>query len=69
MQTVNRIVSDLQAEFPNVRGFSLANLWRMRQFYVVYSSPEFLAQAAPEIRKAKGEFLAQVARESDFVTG
>jgi len=46
---VERLASDLRAEFPNMRGFSVANLWRMKQVYLVYTSPEFLAQAAREL--------------------
>jgi predicted nuclease of restriction endonuclease-like (RecB) superfamily len=45
---VERLAADLLPEFPDMRGFSSFNLWRMRQLYVEYSSPEFLAQAVPE---------------------
>ena len=65
---VERLAADLRAEFPDMRGFSLANLWRMKQFYLAHTSPEFLAQAARELGPApkgmsKTEFLAQAARE------
>ncbi|MBN1653549.1 MAG: DUF1016 family protein [Deltaproteobacteria bacterium] len=60
---VERLAADLRAEFPDMRGFSSFNLWRMRQFYLEYSSPEFLAQAAPEMKKARGKFLAQAVPE------
>ncbi|MBX3276397.1 MAG: DUF1016 family protein [Acidobacteria bacterium] len=46
---VERLAADLRAEFPDMRGFSPFNLWRMRQLSLEYSSPEFLAQAVPEI--------------------
>jgi len=45
---VERLAADLRAEFPDMRGFSSSNLWRMRQFYIESSAPEFLAQAVPE---------------------
>jgi predicted nuclease of restriction endonuclease-like (RecB) superfamily len=60
---VERLAADLQAEFPDMRGFSRFNLWRMRQFYLELSSPEFLAQAVPELKKAPGKFLAQAVPE------
>ena len=58
---VERLASDLRAEFPDMRGFSVANLWRMKQFYLVHTSPEFLAQAAREMKKTRGQFLPQTA--------
>lgn len=45
---VERLAADPRAEFSDLRGFSSFNLWRMRQLYIEYSSPEFLAQAVPE---------------------
>ena len=47
---VERLAADLRTEFPSMRGFSPANVWRMRQFYEVYSSGAFLAQAAPAFK-------------------
>ncbi len=61
---VERLAADLRAEFPDIRGFSVANLWRMKQFYSVHTSPEFLAQAARELKKNQGQFLVQVAPET-----
>lgn len=46
---VARLSADLLAAFPDMRGFSAANLWRMKQFYLAHTSAEFLAQAAREI--------------------
>jgi len=34
---VERLAHDLQIEFPDVRGFSDQNLWRMRRFYEAYA--------------------------------
>lgn len=65
---VERFAADLRAEFPDMQGFSQANVWRMRQFFETYSTSEFLAQLARELRKGEpaavtAEFLAQAARE------
>jgi predicted nuclease of restriction endonuclease-like (RecB) superfamily len=46
---VERLAADLRAEFPDMRGFSADNLWRMRQFFAEYSTAGFLEQAVPEI--------------------
>lgn len=65
---VERFASDLRAEFPDMHGFSRANVWRMRQFYETCTAPDFLAQLARELPKsepasATADFLAQAARE------
>ena len=46
---VELLSRDLQKAFPGLTGFSAANLWRMRQFYFAWVSPEFLAQAVREL--------------------
>ena len=46
---VEHLAADLRVEFPDMRGFSNANIWRMRQFFDCYSNNEFLAQAAREM--------------------
>ena len=33
---VERLAADLQKEFPGIKGFSVQNLWYMRQFYLEY---------------------------------
>ena len=65
---VERFASDLRAEFPAMRGFSPANVWRMKQCYEAYSGPEFLAQAVREMGPVAAgmpqkQFLSQVVRE------
>lgn len=45
---VERLATDLRAEFPDARGFSAVNLWRMRRFVAEHTAPEFLAQIARE---------------------
>lgn len=46
---VERLAADLQAEFPGVRGFSVQNLWYMRQFYLAYHDNEKLQPLVGEI--------------------
>jgi predicted nuclease of restriction endonuclease-like (RecB) superfamily len=47
------VVSDfakfIQAERPDIKGFSASNIWRMRQFYETYKENETLAPLAREI--------------------
>jgi predicted nuclease of restriction endonuclease-like (RecB) superfamily len=62
---VERLSADLRAEFPDMRGFSVVNLWRMKQLFLTHTSPEFLAQAVREF-KGEGsdtEKLSQAVRE------
>jgi predicted nuclease of restriction endonuclease-like (RecB) superfamily len=65
---VERFAADLRAAFPGMRGFSQANVWRMKQFFETYSESVFLAQLARELRSGlqdlgAPDFLAQAARE------
>ena len=62
---VETLSRDLKIEFPQMTGFSSDNLWRMRQFYSGYSSPEFLSQAREGLNQLKiVEFLEQTVPES-----
>ncbi len=62
---VERLAADLQTEFPDMRGFSIVNLWRMKQLYLVHTAPEFLSQAVREMKigDADPAKLAQAVRE------
>lgn len=60
---VDRISKDLLRVFPDMRGFSPQNLWRMRQLYQDHTDATFLrafAQGTPKTTKAK---LSQAVRE------
>jgi predicted nuclease of restriction endonuclease-like (RecB) superfamily len=46
---VERLSRDLKQEFSGVAGFSVQNLWYMRQFYVEYNSHERLQPLVGEI--------------------
>jgi predicted nuclease of restriction endonuclease-like (RecB) superfamily len=47
---VERLADDLRAAFPDMRGFSVVNLWRMKQLFLEHTSPEFLSQAVKELK-------------------
>ena len=46
---VERLAKDLQRAFPEISGLSLPNIWRMKQFYLTHSAPDFLSQAVREL--------------------
>lgn len=46
---VQNLAADLQKEFPGTQGFSVAGLWRMRNFYQTYKENEKLAPLVREI--------------------
>ena len=46
---VENLSHDLQKEFPGIKGFSIANLWRMRLFYLAYNENKKLAPLVREI--------------------
>ena len=42
---VEQLSKDLQTEFPNIKGFSERNMWRMRDFYLTYQKlPPLVAE-------------------------
>ena len=50
---VETLARDLQTEFVGMSGFSVQNLWYMRQFYLEYSASELLQPLVGEISWAK----------------
>ena len=75
---VEILAKELQLEFPGVKGFSAANLWRMRNFYLNYCEHEKLAPLVREISWSKNivimerckdylerEFYIKIVRNSD----
>ena len=46
---VEIVAKDLQSEFKGISGFSQANIWRMRNFYLAYKDNTILAQLVREI--------------------
>jgi predicted nuclease of restriction endonuclease-like (RecB) superfamily len=51
---VEKLSRDLRRRFPGTQGFSPQNLRRMQRFHLAHSSPEFLSQAASELRLPRG---------------
>lgn len=66
---VEQISIDLQREFPDSNGFSVRNLWYMKQWYLFYSEADTkLQQPVAELESQKlqqpvAEFLQQPVRE------
>jgi len=65
---VKRLASDLRRAFPDAKGFSAPNLWRMQQFYLTHTSTAFLSQAVREIARKDAKTtspqkLSQAVRE------
>ncbi|MFM8982464.1 MAG: YhcG family protein [Spartobacteria bacterium] len=65
---VEFVAADLRHEFPSVTGFSAQNVWRMRQFFILHTQPDFLSQVVREIKKTvqptpSDELLSQIVRE------
>jgi predicted nuclease of restriction endonuclease-like (RecB) superfamily len=46
---VEELAKELEKEFPGTKGFSAANLWRMRNFYMSYKDNSILAPLVREI--------------------
>jgi predicted nuclease of restriction endonuclease-like (RecB) superfamily len=56
---VETLAQDLQKELPGIQGFSSANLWRMRNFYLAYQKKEKLAPLVREISWTKNVIIMQ----------
>lgn len=56
---VETLARDLQNEFPGMQGFSSANLWRMRNFYLAYGDSEKLAPLVREISWTKNVIIME----------
>ncbi|MDR0306682.1 MAG: DUF1016 N-terminal domain-containing protein [Chitinispirillales bacterium] len=73
---IEQLSRDLKKEFPEMTGFSRANLFRIKKFYKFYSSilqgSEFVAQPVRQLENNGSEFVAQPVRQlenngSEFV--
>ena len=54
---VERLAKDLQRAFPEMSGFSARNIWRMTQFFLDHSAPDFLAQVVRESGSKSSQLL------------
>jgi len=60
---VENLSKDLQSEFPGIQGFSSANLWRMRAFYLQYKDNEKLAPMVREISWTKNIAIVEKCKD------
>ena len=63
---VNQVSLDLQAEFPEVKGFSARNLWNMKKWYLFYAENDGISdvlQTFNSLIDTESEKLQQVAAE------
>lgn len=44
---IEQVSLNLQNEFPEVRGFSIRNLWNMKKWYLSYASSENRKKTVP----------------------
>lgn len=63
---VEQVSLDLQAEFPNAKGFSARNLWNMKKWYLFYAKAERISEMLQSFNmliNADGKKLQQVVAE------
>lgn len=60
---VEKMASDLQAEFAGTGGFSASNLWRMKAFYEEYRSATKLAPLVREIGWSHNSLILERCKE------
>ena len=60
---VELLSKELRKEFPDVRGFSARNLWRMRNLYVEYKDVEILPPLVAEISWSKNVTIMEKCKD------
>lgn len=65
---VQVLSKELQKEFPGAKGYSAANLWRMRNFYLSYCDSEKLAPLVREISWSNNVVIMEKCKD-DLVVG
>lgn len=67
---VEQVSLDLQAAFPESKGFSTSNLWRMKQWYLFYSKEsEKLAQFGREIQSIDYQIVKRLHQLGGEIVG
>lgn len=61
---VKNLAKDLQAEFPGIKGFSVQNLWYMRQFYLTYFKNPKLQPLVGEISWTKNLIIMSSCKDN-----
>ena len=59
---VEQVSLDLKREFPNADGFSVRNLWYMKQWYLFYTQreEEILHQAGAELQRIENQYVTKM---------
>ena len=60
---IKTLSNELQNEFPEIRGFSVSNLWHMAQFYSEYNSHEKLETLSREISWSKNIIIMKKCKD------
>jgi len=60
---VENLASDLQNEYPGMKGFSARNLWNMRNFYVLYSDNQKLQPMVAEVSWTKNLVIMEKCKD------
>ncbi|MCL2065388.1 MAG: PDDEXK nuclease domain-containing protein [Candidatus Cloacimonetes bacterium] len=55
------LAKELQKEFPGVKGYSAANLWRMRTFYIEYTEKTILQTPPAELQEIDNKTVINLA--------
>ena len=66
-KVVQRLAKDMAAEFPELGGFSRANLLRMRNFYDTWKPVEMMPQPVAQFEVTPPEPLAQLSWSSNII--
>ena len=64
---VEVLSKEIQKEFPEVKGFSASNLWRMRNFYLTYKDIKNLAPLVREISWTKNIVITEMGGNFAFM--
>ena len=60
---VEILAKELKEEFPDVKGFSARNLWRMRNFYMEYKDSKILPPLVAEISWSKNYIIMEKCKD------
>ncbi len=55
--TVDELAGYIDTRYPSMRGFNRRGLYRMKQFYEVYSAPEFVSALMTQLQKTDNEVI------------
>jgi predicted nuclease of restriction endonuclease-like (RecB) superfamily len=61
---IEKLASELQSEFPGVKGFSARNLWNMKNFYASYATNQKLQPLVAEIGWSHNLIILERCKES-----